>query len=223
MAYPFFKIPPLKRFLSYVVPVTIANSSGTITPFLEFNFYRNQWQLATEEALYSDGTRYEPFRVAFKHIRKHRDLSKVADCLVLGTGLGSVVHILHDKYDCKASYSLVEYDEKILYWAIQNLSAHHISGLLPHCSDALSFVKKDIRQYDLICVDIFNGKEVPKVFTERDFLLDVQRRLKPGGICLMNYILNEEREYQDYLRNVRSIFPSIRIIERKQNRILLQY
>lgn len=220
MVHPFFKVSPLKRILSYLVPVTVANSTGSQNKFLEFILYRNQWQLATEDALYSDGDRYQPYRIAFKHVPKTR-LSKVSDCLILGTGLGSIVQILHGRYKCNARFSLVEYDEKILQWALESLSAQGINQLEPYCDNAADFVKTHQKKYDMICIDIFSGREVPSIFTEAEFLMQSRQLLKPGGIWVMNYIVNDEKETIDFLRNATKIFPSVSVIEKEQNRILI--
>jgi 16S rRNA G1207 methylase RsmC len=220
MVHPFFKVSALKRLLSYIVPVTVANSAGSQNRFLEFILYRNQWQLATEDALYSDGDRYQPYRIAFKNIPKQR-LEKVSNCLILGTGLGSIVQILWGKYKCDAHFSLVEYDEKILQWAMESLAAKGITKMDPYCDNAADFVKHHEQQYDMICIDIFSGREVPSIFTEREFLRQSKKLLKPGGIWIMNYIINDVKETMDYLRNVKEIFPNIEIIEKEQNRILI--
>lgn len=218
--HPFFKISPLKRLLSYVVPVSIANSSSAQNPFLEFILYRNQWQLATEEALYSDGNRYQPFRLAFKKVKADK-LAKTANCLVLGTGLGSVVEILHDRYNCKANFTLVEYDDKILAWALEHLSAKGIKNLKPQCANAQTFVAANKGKYDLICIDIFNGREVPTVFTEKEFLQNTKRLMAPNGLWIMNYIINDRTEMVEYMRNIKEVFPTVQMLEKDQNRILI--
>jgi 16S rRNA G1207 methylase RsmC len=220
MVYHFFKVSPLKKVLSYLVPVTVATSSGSQNQFLEFILYRNQWQLATEEALYSDGNRYQPFRIAFRHVPKKK-LGEVSECLILGTGLGSIVQILFEKYKCSPRFTLVEYDKQILQWALENLSAMGIPKLQPHCENAAEFVKHDKKKYDLLCVDIFKGREVPSLFTEEEFLMDSKRLLKPGGTWIMNYIINDENEMLQFLQNVRRIFVNVEIIEKEQNRILI--
>jgi spermidine synthase len=220
MVHPFFKISPLKRMLSYLVPVTIANSYGKQNKFLEFILYRNQWQLATEDALYSDGTRYEPFKVAFKNAPKDV-LNNTSDCLILGTGLGSIVQILASKYKCRPNYTLVEYDETILNWAVESLTAMGIDKLRPYSGYAEDFVKEDKGRYDLLCIDIFTGREVPVLFTEADFLVATKRLLKPGGLWIMNYIVNDTKETMQFLGNVKSLFPNVEIIEKNQNMLLI--
>lgn len=182
--------------------------------------YRNQWQLATEDALYSDGTRYEPFRVAFKHVPKAA-LTSLQDCLILGTGLGSIVQILISKYKSNPNFTLVEYDETILKWAFESLSAMGIGKLKPYCDKAEDFVTKDKGKYDLICVDIFIGREVPIQFTQMDFLVATKRLLKPGGLWIMNYIVNDSKETMQFLGNIKSLFPDVEVIEKNQNMLLI--
>ena len=220
MVHPFFKISPFKRMLSYLVPVTIANSRGKQNRFLEFILYRNQWQLATEDALYSDGTRYEPFNVAFKYASKEK-LNNLSNSLILGTGLGSIVQILHAKYKTKSAFTLVEYDETILKWALESLSTMGIRNLKPYCGYAEDFVKEDKDRYDLLCIDIFTGREVPAQFTEKDFLTATKKLLKPGGLWIMNYIVNDAMETMQFLSNVKSLFPDVEVIEKNQNMILV--
>jgi len=220
MVHPFFKVSPFKRMLSYLVPVTIANSRGMQNRFLEFILYRNQWQLATEDALYSDGTRYEPFKIAFKHAPKEK-ITALNHSLILGTGLGSIVQILHAKYKTRSAFTLVEYDETILKWALENLSALGIGNLKPHCGYAEDFVRDGKDRYDLICVDIFTGREVPAQFTEMEFLVATKRLLKPGGLWIMNYIVNDALETMKFLGNVKSLFPDVEVIEKNQNMILV--
>lgn len=203
-----------------MVPVTIASSRGKQNKFLEFILYRNQWQLATEDALYSDGTRYEPFTIAFKHAPKEI-LSGLQNSLILGTGLGSIVQILKEKYHCKSAFTLVEYDETILKWALEGLSAMGIQKLTPYCGSAEDFVRADKGKYNLICVDIFIGREVPVQFTKSDFLVATKRLLNPGGLWIMNYIVNDNLETVQFLGNVKSLFPDVKVIEKNQNILLV--
>ncbi|PSK92587.1 spermidine synthase [Taibaiella chishuiensis] len=220
MLHPFFKVSPLKRILSYIVPVTVAYSHGTENTFLEFILYRNQWQLATEDALYSDGNRYEPFRLAFKHIEKQH-LATLSSCLILGTGLGSIAQILCSRYGYKGHFSLVEIDRTILDWATDQLTTQGIVNISAHCCNAAGFVKEDVKQYDLVCIDIFQGREVPEVFTELEFLRNARQRLAEGGIWIMNYIINDEKELAAYMRNIRSVFSVVDVVEKGENRILI--
>jgi protein-L-isoaspartate O-methyltransferase len=220
MLHPFFKVSPLKRILSYIVPVTVAYSHGTENSFLEFILYRNQWQLATEDALYSDGNRYEPFRLAFKSIdRQH--FTRLSSCLILGTGLGSIAQILTTKYHYKGHFSLIEIDRTILDWATDQLTTQGIVNISAHCCNAASFVKTDVKKYDLVCIDIFQGREVPEVFTEPEFLAHAKARLNEGGIWIMNYIINDDKELREFLRNVHDVFAKVKIIEKGENRILI--
>src|SRR6202000_3221583 len=105
-----------------------------------------------------------------------------------------------------SAFTLVEYDEAILKWALEGLSAMGIRKLTPYCGYAEDFVQTDKGKYDLICVDIFTGREVPAQFTEPGFLSDTKKLLKPGGLWIMNYIVNDSLETMQFLGNVKSLF-----------------
>jgi spermidine synthase len=139
----------------------------------------------------------------------------------LGTGLGSIIQILAERYKCKPNYTLVEYDETILKWAMESLTAMGIEHLTPYFGYAEDFVKEDKGKYDLLCIDIFTGREVPLQFTEMEFLIASKRLLKPGGLWIMNYIVNDTRETMQFLGNVKSLFPDLEVIEKNQNMLLI--
>ncbi len=222
MNYLFPEVSLLRKVISYIVPVTIAHRSGKRNPYLEIILYRNQWQLATEDALYSDGYRYLPFRMAFRKI-PYRELTQVKECLVLGAGLGSIPLILFKKYSSDATYTLVEYDNIILDWAVANLHTNGIDAIDTHCMDARDFVENTDRQYDLVCIDIFSGREVPESFTKYYFFRDSKQILKPGGIWIMNYIVNDDKEFARFLEYVKALFPEVMILQKGPNRILISH
>ncbi|MFT4061796.1 MAG: hypothetical protein QM642_05490 [Edaphocola sp.] len=216
-----FPISPIKRLISYLVPVTIMRKKGTCHPYLEFIYYRGQWQLATEDALYSDGYRYAPFRLAFKKIPKQR-LAALNSCLVLGAGLGSIVQILSHKYKTKARFDLVEKDDKVLGWAMELLAHGMANEVRPFCADAHEFVQESGgRKYELICIDIFIGREVPAIFTETAFLRQTGDMLHPGGYWIMNYIENDAREAEKFLAAARQVFPTVSVLTKERNKILI--
>jgi hypothetical protein len=215
-----FKATKLERFLSYIYPVVIEQGQGSANPYLEFLLYRNQWQLATEDAIYSDGIRYKPLHIALKNISFNR-IQQLTNCLILGAGLGSAVQILHKKYKCKAQYKLVEVDGKILNWAMLLLEQMGIDNITGFENDAYSFMKEDEGNYDLIFVDIFNGRSVPNNFIQKEFLENSRNKLIPKGMWVMNYILDDQAEWNELVSNATETFKGLEIYSKNLNRLLV--
>lgn len=211
-------IPIYKKILSYLYPVRIAKAATPHNSVLELCLSNGQFQLATHDALYSDGDRYRPLTIAFNHMGAV--LYNVKDVLILGTGLGSAAQILNAK-GLKPSYTLVEYDETILQWAMQTLHADIVAKSKAVCADALMFMNEYRQEHDMLVVDIFNSRIVPAFVTTEDFLKKCRRCIKPGGHFVLNYIVLNNTDWATVEQNVKSVFPGLTILENGINRIMI--
>ncbi len=213
------KIAEYTRVLSYVFPIVLRRGSSAYNPLLELILYRNQLQLATEDALYSDGKRYRPLVMAFNSIRER--LVNVQQVLALGTGIGSIVQILN-KMGHYPSFTLVDKDSMIIDWAseiLKDFSANKNLTLV--CADAADYIDIAERKYDMVVIDIFNSRVVPQFVTGTAFLEKCRRRLNPGGIFILNYIVSDEPGWQEVYANLENVFHSIRVLSNDMNRIIV--
>ena len=197
------KIPAYKRLLSYLYPVRLRKSKGGINPFLELYLYRNDLQLATPDALYSDGKRYRPLVATPKELDE--SLSSVHNVLVLGTGLGSAVRIMNAK-DHYPEFTLVDNDKVVLQWALEHLADNKRNKIKPVCADANDFVSTDTAEYDLVIVDIFMGRVVPGFVTSNEFLQKCRARLTSPGNLILNYIIISNSEWDRTKANFDKVF-----------------
>ena len=185
-------------------------TDGEYNPHLEILLYRNRLQLATRDALYSDGDKYSPALKILRHVAT--DLPRMQHMLMLGVGLGSFAQIVY-KMGFRPKFTLVEIDKTILSLAVTNFKDDILPLVRPVNMDAQFFLHNDQQQYDLIFIDIFFGREVPLFVVKSDFLLACRNRLKPMGILALNYIINSEREWNIVQNNMSIIFPKCTIIE----------
>lgn len=212
------QIPLYKKILSYLYPVQIARASTAQNIVLELCLNNGQFQLATHDALYSDGDRYRPLTIAFNHLGVK--LFNVKDVLVLGTGLGSVAQILYRKRH-KPAYTFVEYDATILHWAMETLPADVVGVSKAIHADAAEYVDECRVEFDMVVIDIFNSRVVPAFVTTEDFLKKCRRCIKPGGHFVLNYIVLNNTDWNSVLSIVKSVFPDITVLENGINRILV--
>ncbi len=188
-------------------------------PYLELVIYRNRLQLVTTDVLYSDGDKYIPAVVVSRHFKA--ELASFKNVLVLGTGLGSIVHVLHKK-KARPAYTLVERDEVVLEWAMEVFDTTIGSaGIEPVCADAQEFLQSHKRKYDLLFIDVFNGRHVPSFVISDDFLKQCKDHLTAGGHLAMNYIVNDESEWGQLQKLFSDIFPGYKAISRSVNKILV--
>lgn len=178
-----------QRLLSVFVPVRIRRQESNFSGLIDLFRYRGRWQLATENAIYSDGEAYTPLLRAYEALGRGF-LTHCNSVLVLGTGLGSAVTLLYKKYKLRPPVTLLDIDEPILEWAIACLEDEgHGDHVEVICDDAQHFFEIDDRKWDLLIIDLFKGQTVPGFATQKPFLEAAWGQVSPGGALVMNYIV----------------------------------
>lgn len=180
--------------------------------------YRGRIQLATQDALYSDGDAYTPAQAIIRDLAPF--LPSVRSALLLGVGLGSTVSMLHRR-GCNPSFTLVELDEVVLQLAMERLAQIPSLVIDAVCADAEQFAATNTRQYDLIFIDIFNDRTVPPFVSSLSFLSNCRKALAPGGRIAFNYIINNKDDWEYTRKNFASVFPAHHIVNNDINRLFI--
>jgi spermidine synthase len=205
------RIPFFKKLSSYIYPVRLKRIKGEVNPVLDLFIYRGRVQLATLSALYSDGNKYRPLVTAYKALEP--ELAGLESVLVLGTGLGSAVEIMHEK-GYHPHFTLIDNDKEVLRLALEHLQDKGISSQLqPICADAAAFVRSDDKQYSLVIIDIFSSLHVPTFVTGETFLQNCKVRVKESGHIVMNYIAANDYEKKETFKTFGRVFPGSRVID----------
>ncbi len=212
------QIPLYKRVLSYLKPVWLRYEKSANNPYLEVLLYRNRLQLATEDALYSDGDQYTPALEIARHFKKQ--LPTFESVLLLGVGMGSTVQVFR-KLGCNAMYTLVEIDQVVLRLALEGLEKDSGAKLHPICTDAAKFMEENTEQYSFLFIDIFQSRVVPEFVSSRLFLAHCKRALTSNGCIAFNYIVSQRSELDTTLNNFATVFPNYKILESGINRIFV--
>ena len=188
------KQPLWRHLLSYVKDVDIETIESPYNPFLHVILKRGQYQLVTENAIYSYGNLYDNFSKAFKQI--DLDRLKINDVLILGFGLGSIPLMLETLFDKKYYYTAVEIDPDVLQLANKYTVGDIKSSIEFHLSDAYTFAEYTEEKFDMICMDVFLDNTIPIEFEEEDFLINLKNMLNPNGILLFNKLTFHDKDKQ---------------------------
>ena len=181
-----------KKFLgSYLSASTIEKRSSKLNPFLEVVYVNGKLKMNSRTINYSDEGRHAIFSKAFKKFNVEK--RKIDNVLVLGFGSGSVVSILQDDYKMNCNITGVEADSVVIDLAKKHFQLDKIKNLTLHCADAYEFVLSCDNKFDLIVMDAFVDKYVPKKFHEEVFVRSVCNLLSENGILFFNYISIDER------------------------------
>lgn len=204
-----------KKILSFFYPITIKKVVNNKNQNIFLQLYRNQWMLSTNDAIYSFGTFYTPFRQSFKKIKK--EIASIDSFLLLGTGLGSALKILQTKYHIFPKSTLVDNDKNIIDLSVDYMNLNSKKNVEWVCSDAISFLENNNKKFDLIGIDVFYGMLMPKDYKQEIFFKICSESLNKNGYCIFNMILNSSNEKMIIAQRLASVFSSVLEINFKQN------
>lgn len=215
------KVSIIQSILSYLYPIKIRTIKGITYPEIYLYRYFGRWQLATNNVLYSDGNNYVPLRVAFNTLKKNA--FKVQNMLVLGSGIGSILDILHTK-KISIHSTLVEIEHEIIHIAKQLFKPDFYPHYQWVCQDAQNFILQNNKKtYDLIVIDLFIDNIVPAFISNEDFIFSCSQLLSNNAdsVCVLNYIINQPEEWNKVLAILNKFFIVEKIIKIGLNRILI--
>jgi spermidine synthase len=138
----------------------------------------------THNAIYSFGDLYNNFARTFERL----DWTKLSgdNVLILGLGLGSIPYMLERKFQKRFTYTAVEIDEQVIYFASKYVLDELKSPVTVIQADAVSFIETTEERWDLICLDLFVDDVIPAGAQTIDFMESLKARLNPGGLLLYN-------------------------------------
>jgi spermidine synthase len=213
------RVPFWKRALSYLTPVTLWKGSSPVSPVLELLLYQGRYQLASLDALYSDGNRYRPVVTGLRAIKSR--LPGIDSVLVLGAGLGSTVDVLR-RFSARPRVKLVELDSVAAHWAQELLRAEDRKRVHIVVDDAQSFIARDVAFYDLLVIDVFIGRAAAPFVTQPEFLTACKKRIAKGGGLLLNYMQNPNSpSWEETFSRIETVFTGARVLAFGPNRVVV--
>ena len=105
--------------------------------------------------------------------------------LVVGLGGGSLPMFLRKHYPA-AAIDVAEIDPGVVDVAKQLFGFREDELTRAHVGDGRQFIENVRQGYDIIFLDAFGAREVPRHLTTQEFLLAVRRALAPSGVVVSN-------------------------------------
>lgn len=175
----------LKKWLSYILPITIYEKKSQISKNLEVTWNNGKLVIDSENTNYSYGSLQKVLRSGLYSIDNTR-ISKMNSILVLGVAGGSVVKTLVDEFQFKGKIMGVEIDKDITAIANQYFKLNEITNYTPIIADANEFVKNTTEKFNLIIIDIFEDATMPDFLFEKQFINNTKQLLQINGFILFN-------------------------------------
>lgn len=213
------QLPLWKKALSFLTPVSLWKGSSPVNPVLELFLFHGRYQLATLDALYSDGDRYRPLVAGLGVVKPY--LKNLESVLVLGAGLGSAVDVLR-RFGAHPRVTLVELDEAVADLARSLLRPEDQKRVHIVVDDAQAFIQTVSSRYDAVIVDVFTGRTPLPFVTGNAFLKSCKQSIASGGIFLLNYMLNDGAPpWSEILARIEAVFQGCRVLALGPNRVVV--
>lgn len=184
-----------QKYWSYVNRITVEKTSSEFNKKLVVAIQDGKYVLNATNANYSFATLHRVFQKAFNKIGIISKPPK--SVLVLGCGAGSIPTIIYKELGLNPNMDAVEIDGKVIALGKKYFDLGEFSNLNIIIDDALSYVKNTANKYDLICVDVFKGINVPNEFLSQHFFEHLKSLLNEKGELLFNFVAyNHETKEQ---------------------------
>ncbi len=107
--------------------------------------------------------------------------------LMIGGGGGTLATML-----AKAGVSVTMVDINPASFAIAKAYFHLPQEVDCHIADGAQFLARHRRRYDAIVLDAFDDDKIPRTFWREAFFRLAKRRLRPGGVFLVNITVQDD-------------------------------
>lgn len=140
----------------------------------------------------------------------HRD---PADVLFIGLGAGSMPRFFHRHFPT-VSTEVAEIDPDIVDVAKKYFHFREDDTLKVHAVDGRMFVKRAKKKYDVVFLDAYQNDYIPFHLTTKEFLNEVKKKLKDGGIVVSNIVSPQRNKFFDsMITTYREVFTHFYIFK----------
>jgi len=151
---------------------------------------------------------------------------KISRVLILGLGCGDCAFEVQ-KYYPRAEMIGVEIDEHVVDMAKCYFNLATVKNLKIAIGDAAKYVrklakKKKPKKFDLILVDVYLGKKMPKEFRSKRFFERLKKLLEKKGVIAYNHLFfkGHKKEAKAFIKELETIFPKIELQRTASNLII---
>jgi spermidine synthase len=139
------------------------------------------------------------------------------DALFVGLGAGAMPRYFN-RYYPDTSVDVVEIDPDILEVAKKYFYFKETPTCKVYISDGRIFIKRSKKIYDMIFLDAYQNDYIPFHLTTKEFLQEVKRRLRKGGVVVSNITSPFKNKFFDsMIETYKQVFPHLYIFKGKKS------
>lgn len=185
----------LKKFLSYLVPINILKVKSDLSKSLEVTYNNGELVIDSLNTNYSYGSLQRILAKGLRFIGKEK-IQEMKHILILGVAGGSVIKTLKNDFSYKHKITGVEIDESLIQIANKYFELDQLENVEIIIADAFDFVMRNVKQYDLIIIDIFQDTYMPSFLFEKYFTEKIEDSTAIGGYIVFNTMILEKEQQE---------------------------
>lgn len=167
----------------------------------------------------SGGLAEKIWKITLKKIKKDLNVKK---CLIVGMGGGGIAKLVR-QYWPDSEITGVDIDPLMVELGRKYLSLDK-AGAKVVIADAYDYMvdtSKKNKKYDLVCVDVYVERSVPKKFETEDFIKLIKKVLTTEGAAIFNRLYGKEdketaenlhRKLIHAFKKVRPVYPEANVM-----------
>ncbi len=154
---------------------------------------------------------------------------QVKKVLILGLGCGDCAFVVEELYP-KAYMVGVEIDGKVVDVAKSFFNLSSVKNLEVIIDDGVKYVeklaKKKIKSdFDVVIIDVYLGKKMPKVFRTKKFYTNLKKLVDKNGVVMINHLFFKEYKdaAQEFVKSLSRWFGTIELQRTATNLVVFGY
>lgn len=140
------------------------------------------------------------------------------DVLVIGLGIGAIPKYLNARFPT-LTVDVAEIDPEILDVARKYFYFKENEKMKVHINDGRTFIKRTKKRYDIVVLDAYRNGTIPFHLTTREFMAEIKKILKPGGVVVSNILSDTINQFHDsMIVTYQDAFEQLYIFTGKESR-----
>lgn len=192
------------NLLSIIFPQTIYKTASKFSGEIKVIDHVFERRMSIGGLTQSGGILYGMWEKALDEVDRKQIIKNV---LILGLGAGTAAEIISTQWP-KAKIVGIEIDPEIVSIGKTYFKLSQIKNLTVHTTDAISFVKKINKKYDLVLVDLYTGYLIERRLLDTYFLRKINQILSNNGVVIYNVLPIQKTHFEasKFLDKIRIIF-----------------
>jgi spermidine synthase len=204
------KTPKRPSIVSYLYPKTIETRHSEFNHELKVVAFMGKYSVQAGNLTQSGGLVTEIWKKTTEYLNNGHFATPPQKLLLLGLGAGSAVEPITKVWP-KVKLTGVEIDPLMIELGADYFHLKNYPNLEVVNQNAFYWLKRCKAQFDVIYIDLYNGRVMPEPATRKEFFEEVNNHLTKNGIAVFNRLVlkGQQSQAQTFEANLRDTYQTV--------------